>query len=41
MKDLKHLYTFEKLLEEANNELVKKSYSGWRYCSRLYLLPYS
>lgn len=25
MKDLKHLYTFEKLLEEANNELVKKA----------------
>lgn len=25
MKDLKHLYTFEKLLQEANNDLVKKA----------------
>ena len=25
MKDLKHLYTFENLLQEANNELVKKA----------------
>ncbi len=24
MKDLKHLYEFENLLQEANNELVKK-----------------
>jgi 2-C-methyl-D-erythritol 4-phosphate cytidylyltransferase len=25
MKDLKHLYEFEKLLQDANNELVKKA----------------
>ena len=25
MKDLKHLYEFENLLQEANNELVKKA----------------
>ena len=25
MKDLKHLYEFEKLLQEANNELVQKA----------------
>mgnify|MGYP001776495974 FL=1 len=25
MKDLKHLYYFEKLLEDANNELVRQA----------------
>ena len=25
MKDLKHLYEFEKLLEDANNDLVRKA----------------
>ena len=25
MKDLKHLYTFEKLLERANNDLVQQA----------------
>ena len=25
MKDLKHLYNFEKLLQDANNELVQKA----------------
>jgi len=27
LKDLKHLYYFEKLLDEANNELVQKAQS--------------
>ena len=25
MKDLKHLYEFEKLLQDANNELIQKA----------------
>ena len=25
MKDLKHLYTFEKMLEDANNDLVRQA----------------
>lgn len=29
MKDLKHLYYFEKLLEDANNELVRKAKRRW------------
>ena len=32
MKDLKHLYYFEKLLEEANNELVRKAQSEGMKC---------
>ena len=40
MKDLKHLYEFENLLQEANNELVKKAKelakAGKESCSLLY-----
>lgn len=32
MKDLKHLYYFEKLLEDANNELVRQAQSEGRKC---------
>lgn len=32
MKDLKHLYYFEKLLEDANNELVRKAQEDGRIC---------
>lgn len=32
MKDLKHLYYFEKLLEDANNELVRKAREEGRIC---------
>ncbi len=32
MKDLKHLYYFEKLLEEANNELVRKAQAEGLKC---------
>ncbi len=32
MKDLKHLYYFEKLLEEANNELVRKAQEQGKKC---------
>ena len=32
VKDLKHLYYFEKLLEEANNELVREAQEGGRKC---------
>ncbi len=32
MKDLKHLYYFEKLLEEANNELVKQAQDEGKIC---------
>ncbi|MCI7491526.1 MAG: 2-hydroxyacyl-CoA dehydratase family protein [Lachnobacterium sp.] len=32
MKDLKHLYYFEKLLEDANNELVRKGQSDGLRC---------
>ena len=32
MKDLKHLYYFEKLLEDANNELVRKAQGEGRKC---------
>lgn len=32
MKDLKHLYYFEKLLEEANNELVQEAQAKGRKC---------
>ena len=28
MKDLKHLYEFEKLLQDANNDLVQKAKKG-------------
>lgn len=32
MKDLKHLYFFEKLLDEANNELVRQAQADGRKC---------
>ncbi len=32
MKDLKHLYYFEKLLDDANNELVRKARDDGRKC---------
>lgn len=32
MKDLKHLYYFEKLLEDANNELVRQAQDEGRRC---------
>ncbi len=32
MKDLKHLYYFENLLNEANNELVQQALAGGRKC---------
>ncbi|MBE5901784.1 MAG: 2-hydroxyacyl-CoA dehydratase [Lachnospiraceae bacterium] len=32
MKDLKHLYYFEKLLEDANNELVRQAQNEGRRC---------
>ncbi|MCI8484307.1 MAG: 2-hydroxyacyl-CoA dehydratase [Lachnospiraceae bacterium] len=32
MKDLKHLYYFEKLLDEANNELVREAQKEGRIC---------
>ena len=32
MKDLKHLYYFEKLLEDANNELVRQAQSEGLKC---------
>lgn len=32
MKDLKHLYFFEKLLEDANNEFVRKAQQEGRKC---------
>ncbi len=32
MKDLKHLYYFEKLLEDANNELVRQAQSEGKKC---------
>lgn len=41
MKDLKHLYYFEKLLEDANNELVRKAQEEGRICvgSICYQIP--
>lgn len=32
MKDLKHLYTFERLLEEANNDLVQQAKQAGLHC---------
>ncbi len=32
MKDLKHLYYFEKLLEEANNDLIRQAQSEGKKC---------
>lgn len=32
MKDLKHLYYFEKLLEDANNELVRQAQENGKIC---------
>ena len=31
MKDLKHLYTLEKLLESAHNELVQQAVEGGKH----------
>ncbi|MDD3402830.1 MAG: 2-hydroxyacyl-CoA dehydratase family protein [Hespellia sp.] len=41
MKDLKHLYYFEKLLDEANNELVREAQNEGRICigSVCYQIP--
>ncbi len=41
MKDLKHLYYFEKLLEDANNELVRQAQEEGRICvgSVCYQMP--
>lgn len=41
MKDLKHLYYFEKLLEDANNELVREAQSQGKKCvgSVCYQIP--
>lgn len=41
MKDLKHLYYFEKLLDEANNELVREAQDEGRLCigSVCYQIP--
>ena len=41
MKDLKHLYYFEKLLEDANNELVRKAREDGLKCvgSTCYQIP--
>ncbi len=41
MKDLKHLYYFEKLLEDANNELVRKAKEDGLKCvgSTCYQIP--
>ena len=32
MKDLKHLYYFEKLLEDANNELIREAKDAGDIC---------
>ena len=32
MKDLKHLYTFEKMLEDANNDLVRQAQAEGKKC---------
>ena len=32
MKDLKHLYYFENLLMDANNELVRQAQDAGRVC---------
>ena len=32
MKDLKHMYYFEKLLEDANNELIRQARGEGRKC---------
>lgn len=41
MKDLKHLYYFEQLLDNANNELVRKAQAQGRKCigSVCYQIP--
>lgn len=41
MKDLKHLYYFEKLLEDANNDLVREAQAEGRVCvgSVCYQIP--
>lgn len=41
MKDLKHLYTFERLLEDADNDLVRQAQSQGRKCvgSVCYQIP--
>jgi hypothetical protein len=32
MKDLKYLYYFEKLLEDANNELIRQAQDDGKVC---------
>ena len=41
MKDLKHLYYFEKLLDDANNELVREAQAQGQKCvgSVCYQIP--
>ena len=36
MKDLKHLYYFEKLLEDANNKLVRQAQAEGKYLMRVW-----
>lgn len=33
MKDLKHLYYFDRLLEEANNDLIRQAQSEGKFCA--------
>ena len=33
MKDLKYLYDFERLLQEANNDLVRQAQAEGKYCA--------
>ena len=33
MKDLKYLYDFERLLQEANNDLVRQAQTEGKYCA--------
>ena len=33
MKDLKYLYDFERLLQEANNDLVRRAQAEGKYCA--------
>ena len=32
MKDLKHLYYFERLLEDANNDLIRQAQESGKIC---------
>ena len=38
MKDLKHLYYFEKLLEDANNELVREAKNEGLKCFKSFIV---